>query len=348
MSEASGADVARVEGAGDGGVFGAFEDGAAIGEDGHFIGGNAEAQEKIIVAEVADGGGEPGAQRSEIEHTAALVDLHRVAAAHGDVGLGAALEIRKFAADASAALGIAREEQRLQVAGPDIAGEEAAVEGVLAAGKEFQALGGFQRGDEIDDRTEHTDGVAGFFEALRVWGFEKAGETGSDAGTDGQRDPVTGNGRGVNPGAGKLDGQVVDEQTGFKVVGAVEDKVKAREKFLHVAGMEVGHDTLDGNGRIDGVEFAFGGDGFREGIARVGFIEEDLTLQVGRLDEVTIDDAEAADAGTDKEICGRGTDRAATHNDGAGSEDTLLPLRSQAGKKDLPGVFFLECVFHVK
>jgi len=84
--------------------------------------------------------------------------------------------------------------------------------------------------------------------------------------------------------------------------------------------MEVGDETFDGNRGIDGPEFALGGDGLGESIAGVGFIEEDLTLQIGRFDEVTIDDAEAADAGTNEEVCGGGPDGSATYYDGAGGE----------------------------
>lgn len=52
------ADVASVEAAGDGGVGGAFEDGAAVGENGHFVGGDAEAEEEVVVADFGDGAGE--------------------------------------------------------------------------------------------------------------------------------------------------------------------------------------------------------------------------------------------------------------------------------------------------
>ena len=52
------ADVAGVEAAGDGGIGSAFEDGAAVGEDGHFVGGDAEAEEEVVVADLGDGAGE--------------------------------------------------------------------------------------------------------------------------------------------------------------------------------------------------------------------------------------------------------------------------------------------------
>ena len=55
--DASGADVAGVKAAGDGGIGGAFEDSAAVGEDGHFVGGDAETEEEVVVANFGDGAG---------------------------------------------------------------------------------------------------------------------------------------------------------------------------------------------------------------------------------------------------------------------------------------------------
>jgi len=44
-----GADEAGVEGAGDGGVFCAFDYGAAVGEDCYFVGGSLEAEQELVV-----------------------------------------------------------------------------------------------------------------------------------------------------------------------------------------------------------------------------------------------------------------------------------------------------------
>ena len=83
----SGADVAGVEGARDGGVFRAFEDGAAVGKDGHLVGLDAEGEQKVVVAHIGDSRSETLAENGEVERTAALVNLHGIAAAHSDVRL---------------------------------------------------------------------------------------------------------------------------------------------------------------------------------------------------------------------------------------------------------------------
>ena len=50
-----GAEVAGVERAGDGGVLGAFDDGAAVREHGEFVGRKREAEKKIVVADFGGG-----------------------------------------------------------------------------------------------------------------------------------------------------------------------------------------------------------------------------------------------------------------------------------------------------
>jgi hypothetical protein len=49
------ADETGVEGAGYGGIFCAFDYGAAVGEDGHFVGRDLEAEQEIFVADFGRG-----------------------------------------------------------------------------------------------------------------------------------------------------------------------------------------------------------------------------------------------------------------------------------------------------
>jgi len=56
---------------------------------------------------------------------------------------------------------------------------------------------------------------------------------------------------------------------------------------------------------------AAGGFGFGEGVAGVGLIEEDLALEVGRLDEVAVDEGERANAGAGEQRCGGRAGRSA-------------------------------------
>lgn len=243
------------------------------------IGFDGKAEQKVILADIGDGGRKPASQRFQIESSATFVDLNGVAAAEGHVGLGLALEIREFMADASAARWVLGDADGLEVAGPNVARDQAAVERFFAVGEKFEGFGDFERGNEVDDGAEDADSVASFFEAVTVGGrFEEAGEARGDAGTDGHGDAVTCDSGGVNPGAGGLDGVVVDEEAGFEIISAVEDEVEACEEILGVARAEVGDDTFDNDGGIDGAEFAFGGNGFGKSGAGVAFVEESLAL----------------------------------------------------------------------
>ncbi len=82
------ADEARVEGAGDGDVGRALDEGAAVGEDGDGMRPAAEAEQEVVGAEVFDVGvlTEASRQSREVDGAVVLVDLDRVAAAEGDVG----------------------------------------------------------------------------------------------------------------------------------------------------------------------------------------------------------------------------------------------------------------------
>jgi len=169
-----------------------------------------------------------------------------------------------------------------------------------------------QRGDQIDDRPEDTDGVAGLLEALGgAAGLQETGEAGRCAGTNGHGQAVTCDAGGVDPRAAGFHGNIVDQEASFEIVSAVEEQIDSTEKRFRVARGEIGDDTFDGNGGIDGAELALGGDGLGEDVEGVGLIEERLPLQVGGLNEIAIDDFEVADAGANKKIGGGSADGAA-------------------------------------
>jgi hypothetical protein len=340
LQENLGADVAGVEGTGDGGIFCAFEDGAAVGEDGHFIGRDTEAEQKFVVAEVGDGGGEAVLEHGEVENAAALVNLDGIATAHGDVGLSFTIEVGEFATDAGAAVRVARDADGLEVAGPDVAGDEAAMQGFGAAGQELHGFGCFERSDQVNDGAEDADGVAGLLEAVLL-SFHQAGEARRGSGADGHGEAVTGHGGGVNPGHAVLDGKIVDQETRLEIVGSIEDEIEAGEQVSGVAWAEVGDDAFHGYTGVDEAELALGGDGLGQRGEGVGFVKEGLALKIRGLDKIAIDDAQFTDAGAYQEVCGGGTDRAASDNNGAGGEQTMLAFLADSGAENLSRVFFV-------
>src|SRR5579863_267404 len=96
--------IARVEAAGYGGVGSALDDGPAVGEDRHLIPIGQELQHKIVVADGAVGLKE-AIEFGEINGTLALVNLHRISAAQGDMRAAFAGKMNEIALAAGAASG---------------------------------------------------------------------------------------------------------------------------------------------------------------------------------------------------------------------------------------------------
>lgn len=71
-----------------------------------------------------------------------------------------------------------------------------------------------------------------------------------------------------------------------------------------------------------------------------------MALEIGRLDEIAVEDAKAADAGADQQAGGGCADGSAANDYGAGGEEALLALEAEALKKYLPGIFFLKKIVH--
>jgi len=89
------------------------------------------------VADRFDRRGEARAEGRKIKRTRALVDLDRIAAAHGDVRLCFAVEVGEFASSAAPAARTSRDFDGLETTRPDIGGDEAARERVFFSGEKF-------------------------------------------------------------------------------------------------------------------------------------------------------------------------------------------------------------------
>ncbi len=165
---------------------------------------------------------------------------------------------------------------------------------------------------------------------------------GWEPGEDGHGGGVGADGGGVDPGDASLDGEVVEEIAGFEVVGGVEEEVGGAEEGVDVGGDEIGDVSDDGDGGVDGEEFAAGGLGFGKGVGGVLFVEEDLTLEVGGLDEITVDKGDVADAGAGEERGGGSAGGTDADDGDAGVGEGLLAALADAREEDLAGVAVLE------
>ena len=307
--------------------------------------------------------GEASAQGIEVYGAVMLVDLDGVSTAEGDVSAVLAGEVSKDALAADLAVGarsvggdfgvvqitvVCRGAEACGV--PEVEGEEGATHEMRLAGEELEGFGDLDGGGQIDGGGEDSGGVACFYVAGGGLG-EDAGEAGG--GRDGcwllvagcwLREDVHGggvgtDGCGVDPGKAALDGEVVDEVAGLEVVGGVEDDVDGcRDEVGYVGWGEVTDACVDGDAGVKEGDVAAGCLSLGEGVAGVGFVEEDLSLEVGWLNEVAVDEGEGTDSGAGEER-GRGRSHSPAAYDGdVGGGEALLAEGADAGEENLAGV----------
>jgi hypothetical protein len=234
-------DIASVEGTRNGGIARAFDDRAAVGEDGEFVRRHAKTQKEIVAANSGDGFLDAPAQFAEIEAAAAFMDLHGIAAAQGDVGLRFAFEISEVATNAGAALRIPGDADGLEAARPNIARDEAAIERFGFSRKKLGCFRSFDGGDNTGGAVQDACGVASFLEAEAApytvgcaIRFKQASEARGFARKNRESETVTGNSRSVNPGNSESDCGIIDKEASFEVVGAVENQGEAGKQLASV------------------------------------------------------------------------------------------------------------------
>jgi len=140
-----------------------------------------------------------------------------------------------------------------------------------------------------------------------------------------------------------LDGEVVEQVAGLEVVGGVEQDLGRRvaggqEQLGDVGWGEVGDAGVDGDAGVEEGDVAAGGLGFGEAGAGVGFVEEELALQVGGLNEVAVDEGERACAGAGEQRGGGGAGGSAADDGDVRGGQALLAEDADAGEEDLAGV----------
>lgn len=93
---------------------------------------------------IGDGLRKPVPQGSQIQRSPALVNLHGVATAQGDVRLGLALKIGKVSAAASPARGISGRAERLEAPAPNIARDKPGVKSFFATSEKLECFRYFE------------------------------------------------------------------------------------------------------------------------------------------------------------------------------------------------------------
>jgi len=167
-------------------------------------------------------------------------------------------------------------------------------------------------------------------------------------GQNGESHAVARNRRGVDPRHAQLHRDIVDQEARLEIVSAVQDEREAGQEFLSIPRAEVGDHALHGHIGVDGMQPAFGGDGFGQRVAGVGLVEQRLALQVRGLDEVAVNDAEMAQSGAHKQVGERCAQRARTDKHRARGQQALLTGLADRGEEDLSRIFAGELGVHLR
>ena len=96
--------------------------------------------------------------------------------------------------------------------------------------------------------------------------------------------------------------------------------------------------------RVDLVQVIGGGDCFRESFFRVTFREQRLALQIGRFDEVSIDNAQAAHASTRQRFRVSRAQRTATDNQYSRGKQPSLSFLANSIEENLSAVTLVHCL----
>ncbi len=103
--------------------------------------------------------------------------------------------------------------------------------------------------------------------------------------------------------------------------------------------MYVHHLRFELQARIDGTQPIDRRDGL--GLAEVSLGEESLSLQIGQLDDVTVDERQPPHPAAGKLLCGNGSQRATAQDHHVRRGDSVLPGRADPRQNRLPMVTIL-------
>ena len=139
---------------------------------------------------------------------------------------------------------------------------------------------------------------------------------------------------------------IVQQKARLKVVRAIENDGKAAQQFLGILGADVRDDAFDRHPGIDRAKAPLGGHRFRQSLLRVAFLEQRLALQVGRLHEIAIHDAQLADSGANQQVCQCRAQGSAADDHGRGFQQALLSSLADFAEQNLARIAFVGFSIH--
>ena len=128
---------------------------------------------------------------------------------------------------------------------------------------------------------------------------------------------------------------VVGEVARFEVVQTVHENVDAGRVAGDVAVVEVVDDGRHVDGRVDPGETLPGSFRLGDGVFDILFVEQDLPLEIGHLDNVPVDNDQIANAGASEEFGGHAAERAAPQYECRRFTQPSLPFLTETRKQRL-------------
>jgi hypothetical protein len=136
---------------------------------------------------------------------------------------------------------------------------------------------------------------------------------------------------------------IVDEIARREIIGAVDDEVARLDETLDSRIVDVDYVRLDFDFGIDFAQVIGSGDGLRQTLFGVTFREHRLPLEIGRLDEIAIHDAQVAHTRTRQRFSMGRTQRAATDNQYSCGKQPSLPFFANSTEENLSTVTIVHC-----
>ena len=131
---------------------------------------------------------------------------------------------------------------------------------------------------------------------------------------------------------------IVEQEARLEVVRAVEDDLGVLDNPLDVVGRDVRHDGPHLDLGVDPRDRCGCRHRLRGPRGRVRLVEEELPLEIRELDEVAVDDRDAAHAGAGEQVHRDRAERAAADDHDPAAADPLLARRSDPREPGLTGI----------
>src|SRR5690242_14449337 len=208
-------------------IIGAFKNRPAVREERHFVRLVEKFENELIMADLAMRL-QAFTDRGKIHGAVTLVDLHRVPYAKGYVWLVLPGKMRKLAQLANATPGARPRSGNFgPFIRPDVAGKKSLPQLLRGTHQQLDGFRGRKRNSQVDGHVQNPRRLARLHGSPRRF-RENASQTGSLSGNDVQGRGIAAHSSAVDPGHAVLYRPVIQQKSGFEIVGPIQNQRRAR------------------------------------------------------------------------------------------------------------------------